>query len=79
MRTSSMKALVITIAILAALTTTMPAAARPAQTTDPVASAPQLRETFAMFKRLYKRFITPVLNGLPVVPIPDDDSSTKQG
>jgi hypothetical protein len=73
MRTSSIKSLVITAATVAAIAaTTLPVTARPAQSTRPTQAQ---RETGAMatMKRLYKRFITPILNGLPVVPVPGGD------
>ena len=73
MRSSSIKSLVITAATVAAITlTTVPATARPAQSTQPVASAPQAREhgVFTKIKRLYNRFIGPLLNGNMSIPIP---------
>jgi hypothetical protein len=73
MRSSSLKSLVITAATVAAITlTTVPATARPAQSTQPVASAPQPRENgaFALLKRIYNRFMGPLLNSTMAVPIP---------
>jgi hypothetical protein len=73
MRSSSIKSLVITVATVAAITlTTVPATARPAQSTQPVASAPQPRENgfAAKFKRLLDRFVGPLLHSSIGTPIP---------
>lgn len=80
MRSSSIKSLVITAAAVVAFTlTTVPATARPAQSTQPVASAPQVREkVFATLKRLYDRFRgTLVHDGLSIpLPSPAPSSTT---
>ncbi|HYK01970.1 MAG TPA: hypothetical protein VE974_09445 [Thermoanaerobaculia bacterium] len=79
MRSSSIKSLVITAATVAAISlTTVPVNARPAQSTQPVASAPQARENgaVALIKRLYNRFIGPMLNSTLSVPLPAPEGST---
>ena len=78
MRSSSIKSLVITAATVAAISlTTVPVNARPAQSTQPVASAPQARNgAVALIKRLYNRFIGPMLNSTLSVPLPAPEGST---
>jgi hypothetical protein len=73
MRSSSIKSLVITAATVAAITlTTVSVHARPAQSTQAVASAPESRENGALarFKRLYHRFMGTLLNSTLHVPLP---------
>jgi len=78
MRSSSIKSLVITAATVAAITlTTVPVDARPAQSTQPVASAPRTRDDgpVARIKRLY-RFIGTLLNSTLSVPLPAPATAT---
>jgi hypothetical protein len=72
MRSSSIKSLVITAATVVAFTLiTVPVSARQ-NSAQPVASAPQARENgaFARIKRLYDRFMGPLLNSNLSIPIP---------
>ena len=81
MRSSSIKSLVITAAAVATLTlTAVPVSARPAQSTQPVASAPQQRDgsIIAKIKRLSHRFAGVLLHGSMGTPIPAPvDGSTE--
>ncbi len=73
MRSSSIKSLVITAATVVAFTlTTVPATARPAQSTQPVVSAPQAGDNgvFTRIKRIYDRFRGALLHNQLGVPIP---------
>jgi hypothetical protein len=71
MRSSSIKSLVITAATVAALTlSTVPVMARPAQSTQPVASASLHEKAYAKLKSIYDRFVGPLLNSNLSIPIP---------
>jgi hypothetical protein len=81
MRSSSIKSLVITAATVAAITlTTVPVNARPAQSTQAVASAPAGENgPIARIKRLYHRFLGTLLNSTLHVPLPAPTATTTTG
>jgi len=82
MRSSSIKSLVIAAAAVATLTfTAVPASARPAQSTQPVASAAQQWDgsIIGKIKRLYHRFAGALLHSSIGTPIPAPVNGSTEG